>query len=136
MLAIVVVMTVAGGPLLMITFGDFYARSAGPLAILSLGQFLGAAIPAGTVLVMTGNERLAMVLINYFLGCCSRRTDCHGGTVRSPRCRDTFRRRHSLTGHTHGILRSPPSGNYTNRLPFAEPHTTVLWKFRKRKVNL
>ena len=34
-----------------------------PVVALSLGQFAAAAIPAGTVLVMTGNERLAMVLI-------------------------------------------------------------------------
>jgi len=60
-LAVLLVLVVAGGPILDLAFGAFYRAAAPVLAVLALGRALVAlAGPCGTVLLMTGRQRVLM----------------------------------------------------------------------------
>jgi O-antigen/teichoic acid export membrane protein len=62
LLAILVLMT-AGAPLLELCFGTFYRQSAGPLAVLLVGQTVVAICGScGYLLIMTGRQNAALVV--------------------------------------------------------------------------
>ena len=63
-LPILAVLTIAGRSLLSITFGEEYSDIAyGPMMVLVLGQMISILLgPAGILLVMTGLERLNLVI--------------------------------------------------------------------------
>lgn len=69
-LCVLLILGTAGGPILSVIFGDFYARGAVPLALLGLGQATNVwSGSCALVLALTGHERTLMRITLASGGC-------------------------------------------------------------------